>query len=234
MPAHSSLSDADDHSGRNGKSSQINRYGNSNCILQNYDGDLLAMPGSLPTVSCRVLQNTLKDTNVQQHYQRKLPIENVIDLWQKLPQLPNRWIILKKEYYPAMPRLWKLNMVESYWILDSWAAETLWGMHPTTCSQASDQEKGVLEAPDRLAEEMNLSQTLGAGNLSLLKNQLKEQQQIFDVGVYEKKCCHKRNDPLSCRCTGSIAYKGGHQQYYFVIKSVAGGRFGSQISGLKS
>jgi len=64
---------------------------------------------------------------------------------------------LKKEYYPAMPRLWKLNMVESYWILDSWAAETLWGMHPTTCSQASDQEKGVLEAPDRLAEEMNLS-----------------------------------------------------------------------------
>lgn len=86
MLAHGSLSDADDHSGRNGECSQINGYGNNNYILQNYDGDLLAMPGSLAQVFfCSVLPNTLRDTKVQSHHQKKPPIENVIDLWQKLP-----------------------------------------------------------------------------------------------------------------------------------------------------
>lgn len=66
MLAHGSLSDADDHSGRSGECSQINGYGNDNYVLQHYDGDLLAMPGSLaPVFFCSVLPNTLRDTKVQ-------------------------------------------------------------------------------------------------------------------------------------------------------------------------
>lgn len=40
--------------------------GNNSCILQNYDGDLLAMPGSLFACFFRnILQKTLKDAKVQ-------------------------------------------------------------------------------------------------------------------------------------------------------------------------
>lgn len=55
MPANSSLKDAGDRLGRNGKCSQINGDGNG-CVLQNYSGDLRAVPGTLAIVLvCSVL-----------------------------------------------------------------------------------------------------------------------------------------------------------------------------------
>lgn len=45
---------------------EINGSGNNNCILQNYDDDLLAVPGSLFACFFRnIFQNTLKDAKMQ-------------------------------------------------------------------------------------------------------------------------------------------------------------------------
>lgn len=51
MEANNNVNYVDKHSGVSGKSSPINGSGNNNCILEKYDGDLLAVPGSLLPVS---------------------------------------------------------------------------------------------------------------------------------------------------------------------------------------
>lgn len=47
MEANSNLNYVDEHSGGNRKSSQIKRSRSNNCLPQDYDGDLLAVPGLL-------------------------------------------------------------------------------------------------------------------------------------------------------------------------------------------
>lgn len=47
MEANGNLNYVDEHSGRQGNSSEIKRSRGNNCLPQDYDGDLLAVPGFL-------------------------------------------------------------------------------------------------------------------------------------------------------------------------------------------